>query len=94
MKTRLDMEKHEASLPSQDNVSVVSTIDQADDLEARNTTPRLNQAPKDEHLNGILSRVLSRVRSEDTLDPGPPPDGGLTAWTQVALAHLVIFNSW
>ena len=27
-------------------------------------------------------------------DPGPPPDGGLKAWTQVAMAHLIIFNTW
>ena len=27
-------------------------------------------------------------------DPGPPPDGGLVAWTQAAMAHLVIFNTW
>jgi hypothetical protein len=27
-------------------------------------------------------------------DPGPPPDGGLLAWTQVAMGHLVIMNTW
>ena len=27
-------------------------------------------------------------------DPGPPPDGGLVAWTQALVAHLVIFNTW
>jgi MFS family permease len=26
--------------------------------------------------------------------PGPPPDGGLQAWLQVLVAHLVIFNTW
>ncbi|MCJ1244136.1 hypothetical protein MMC30_001334 [Trapelia coarctata] len=26
--------------------------------------------------------------------PGPPPDGGLQAWTQTCVAHLVIFNIW
>ena len=25
---------------------------------------------------------------------GPPPDGGLLAWTQVIMAHLVTFNTW
>jgi MFS family permease len=24
----------------------------------------------------------------------PPPDGGVTAWTQAALMHLVFFNTW
>ena len=27
-------------------------------------------------------------------DPGPPPDGGFQAWSQAAMAHLVMFNSW
>ena len=30
----------------------------------------------------------------DPSDPGPPPDGGLRAWTQVLVGHLVVFNSW
>lgn len=28
----------------------------------------------------MLSKTLSRVRTSDTLDPGPPPDGGFVAW--------------
>ncbi|KAL8795198.1 MAG: hypothetical protein Q9195_002353 [Heterodermia aff. obscurata] len=27
-------------------------------------------------------------------EPGPPPDGGLQAWTQVFMGHLVLINSW
>lgn len=27
-------------------------------------------------------------------DPGPPPDGGFRAWSQTAVAHLIMFNSW
>ena len=27
-------------------------------------------------------------------DPGPPPDGGWTAWIQVLMAHIIIFNTW
>lgn len=38
-----------------------------------------------------LSRTLSRV---STIDPGPPPDGGLQAWTQALMGHLVVFNTW
>lgn len=26
--------------------------------------------------------------------PGPPPDGGLVAWTQTILGHFVAFNTW
>ena len=27
-------------------------------------------------------------------DPEKVPEGGLVAWTQVAMGHLVIFNCW
>lgn len=30
----------------------------------------------------------------DKDDIEPPPDGGTTAWVQVALTHLVFFNTW
>lgn len=43
---------------------------------------------------GILSKTLSRVRTKDSIDPGPPPDGGLKAWLVVAAGHLVLFNVW
>lgn len=43
----------------------------------------------------VISRTLSIVRtSESGKDLGPPPDGGFRAWTQVVLAHLIIFNTW
>jgi predicted MFS family arabinose efflux permease len=46
-------------------------------------------------LTTTLSRTLSRIRTKDSgIDPGPPPDGGLQAWTQAVLVHLVIFNTW
>lgn len=42
-----------------------------------------------------LSRTLSAVRTRESgRSIGPPPDGGLRAWTQVALGHLIIFNTW
>ncbi|KAK4223153.1 riboflavin transporter MCH5 [Podospora fimiseda] len=48
---------------------------------------------------GVLSRVVSRVLTcqstkKSTWDPGPPPDGGIKAWTAVLCAHLVITNTW
>jgi MFS family permease len=42
-----------------------------------------------------LARTLSLVRTRESgRDPGPPPDGGFKAWSQVALAHLVMCNTW
>lgn len=29
-----------------------------------------------------------------TSDPGPPPDGGVTAWLQVLAGHLICFITW
>ena len=45
--------------------------------------------------NSGLRKVLSRTISRSSyVDPGPPPDGGLTAWTQAMMGHLVVFNTW
>lgn len=43
---------------------------------------------------GVLAKVLSRTTSRISIDPGPPPDGGLAAWTQVIMGHLIVFNTW
>lgn len=43
---------------------------------------------------GVLAKVLSRTVSRISVDPGPPPDGGLVAWTQVVMSHLIVFNTW
>ena len=43
----------------------------------------------------LAVRTLSLVRTRDSgKDIGPPPDGGWRAWLQVAMAHMVIFNTW
>ena len=41
-----------------------------------------------------LTRVLSRTTSREPADPGAAPDGGLKAWTQALMGHLVVFNTW
>ncbi|MCJ1457028.1 hypothetical protein MMC28_007394 [Mycoblastus sanguinarius] len=44
---------------------------------------------------GVLSKVLSRATSRSSyIDPGPPPDGGVAAWTQALMGHLIVFNTW
>lgn len=43
---------------------------------------------------GLADRVISRTTSKSSFNPGPPPDGGLRAWTSVAAGHLVIMNTW
>ena len=44
--------------------------------------------------SGIVQKVLSRTISATSIDPGPPPDGGRQAWTQVLMTHLVVVNTW
>ncbi|KAH8726189.1 major facilitator superfamily domain-containing protein [Phaeosphaeriaceae sp. PMI808] len=41
-----------------------------------------------------LARSTSHTTSRSIRDPGPPPDGGLLAWTQIFCAWLAIMNSW
>ncbi|KAL5332823.1 MFS monocarboxylate transporter [Aspergillus crustosus] len=47
------------------------------------------------HVGAFAARTLSIVRTKESgKDLGPPPDGGFLAWSQVAFAHMVIFNTW
>ncbi|KAL9091447.1 MAG: hypothetical protein Q9165_004833 [Trypethelium subeluteriae] len=41
-----------------------------------------------------LRRAVTGQSTASVKDPGPPPDGGVLAWTQAIMAHLVIFNTW
>ena len=44
--------------------------------------------------SNTLARVASRVTTRSIRDPGPPPDGGVLAWTQIFCAWLAIMNTW
>jgi MFS family permease len=53
---------------------------------------------KDEPITDLEQNNTSIALENDTdinssLDP-PPPDGGLLAWTQALMAHLVMLNVW
>ena len=43
---------------------------------------------------GTLGTLSNPWSPGSAIDPGSPPDGGLQAWTQVAMGHLVVFNTW
>lgn len=46
-------------------------------------------------LRPTLTRIITgRSVASSWKDPGPPPDGGITAWTQAVMAHIVISNTW
>ena len=44
--------------------------------------------------SNALSRVASRMTTKSITDPGPAPDGGFKAWSQVALGWLAIATTW
>ncbi|KAF2169192.1 hypothetical protein M409DRAFT_64940 [Zasmidium cellare ATCC 36951] len=44
--------------------------------------------------SNVLSKVASRMTTRSIVNPPPPPDGGLKAWTQVAMGWLVICTTW
>lgn len=77
------------SIPHQDVEASAAYASTGEPLEAIKTN-----ASRRPQLATTLSRTLSKVRTTDTLDPGPPPDGGVVAWTQAVLTHLVVFNTW
>jgi MFS family permease len=41
-----------------------------------------------------LARIASRITTRSLRDPGPPPDGGFVAWTQIFCTWLAVINSW
>ncbi|OAK94189.1 MFS monocarboxylate transporter-like protein [Phaeosphaeriaceae sp. SRC1lsM3a] len=54
-----------------------------------------SQEQKREHRAPVLEKILSRRSNASSwVDPGPPPDGGLTAWIQVLCTHLTIFTTF
>jgi len=42
-------------------------------------------------IRTISARTFASTRS---FDPGPPPDGGRLAWTQVFCAHFIVASCW
>lgn len=50
---------------------------------------------QNETFYGERQPLLGRKKSATSLrDPGPPPDGGIRAWTQVLVGHLIVMNTW
>ncbi|KAL2009225.1 hypothetical protein VTN00DRAFT_7419 [Thermoascus crustaceus] len=94
-----EKEVPDQSHPTSDRTSSLS-LDRDDEEsrigdEVEGTKNALSKAPTNASQGGALARTISLVRTRESgRDPGPPPDGGIKAWTQAGLAHLVIFNTW
>ncbi|KAL0254790.1 hypothetical protein SLS55_009314 [Diplodia seriata] len=69
-----------------------------DEIAIERVATALDEDTKDATAAGTAKRALSKVvtaRSAASIrDPGPPPDGGLRAWTQVLMGHICIMNTW
>jgi len=91
------MEKHEIPLPDENRSKSTLNSEHFDEenaiknLEASDNP--LSNLPRNGREGGFLAKTPSKVRTEDSLDVDPPPDGGFRAWTQAFLCHLVIFKS-
>lgn len=79
------------------------TLDEAEKPEKPSTDSSSHAVDRERHESHVheqppesaLQRTLSTLsRASSWKEPGPPPDGGLQAWTQVLMGHLVIFNAW
>ncbi|KAI1385225.1 MFS general substrate transporter [Hypoxylon trugodes] len=45
-------------------------------------------------MAGAVNRVLSRISTKSSWNPGPPPDGGRVAWLACIGGHFAIMNTW
>jgi MFS family permease len=83
-----DMQKHSDVQGRQNNLRLWPTP-RDDEIEQAVENPDMEQQEKPLPAP-TLARVFSR-KSAASFDPGPAPDGGVTAWTQVFCTHLTIF---
>lgn len=68
---------------------------QRSDSDVEPATPCATHLSRTKSATSIaLSRVATHLTTRSLVDPGPPPDGGLRAWTQVLCAWLAILNTW
>ncbi|KAL8786672.1 MAG: hypothetical protein Q9195_008108 [Heterodermia aff. obscurata] len=61
---------------------------------SRRDESQIRSAQVSSSQGGVLRTLSKTLSRASTIDPGPPPDGGLKAWTQALMGHLVVFNTW
>lgn len=84
-----DIEKEAASLSeSSEHINSSQNPDEQQDHPLSRTTSRKSV------VENTLSRLASHLTTRSIRDPGPPPDGGFTAWLQCFLCWLVVLNTW
>jgi hypothetical protein len=67
----------------------------ADNLELAKQSSRISARHElSKVTSNTLDRVISRLSTRNIKDPGPAPDGGLKAWTQVAALWTCSLTTW
>ncbi|OAL49291.1 MFS general substrate transporter [Pyrenochaeta sp. DS3sAY3a] len=85
-------EERTASIGEKSDTSSVTNTDQITPTPHPN--PPLSLSRTSSKRSNVLARVASRITTRSIKDPGPPPDGGLVAWTQVLCAWFAVMNTW
>lgn len=103
-----EKKSHESSREDLDVIERSSTQDPTEE-EAEDPEPQHKEKASSHHsrprsarpssefkrtASNTLTRVASRITTRSITDPGPPPDGGVKAWTQVAMGFLVLMTTW
>lgn len=73
---------------SPDNIQHHDQVEETEEI-ARVPTHRSQKPTPAALFKSITARSNATLR-----DPGPPPDGGMKAWTQACMGHLVVTNTW
>lgn len=82
-----------ADIESSGNKSELSIVQGQQFISAAQDDQEVTTENKSRSPNA-LERITSRLTTRSIQDPGPPPDGGIVAWTQIACAWLAVTNSW
>ena len=100
-----EVEKNASKESAADSRSTASTVSDVDAIErgpdpdevedyGNEKRPVTPSSQLKETTSNALSRVASRLTTKSITDPGPAPDGGFKAWSQVALGWLAIATTW
>ncbi|KAI0844887.1 MFS general substrate transporter [Daldinia vernicosa] len=98
----VDIEKQAIPIPAgtegpsqrkqDEEINIGSPAEGAEDWQISPEPDILN--PDADGMTGAVSRVLSRMSTKSSWNPGPPPDGGKVAWLACLCGHFAIMNTW
>lgn len=96
----VDVEKQAIPIPAgtegssqckqDEEINIDSPAEGADDWQIQPEPDILN--PDADGMAGAVSRVLSRISTKSSWNPGPPPDGGKVAWLACESPFLLVLH--